>query len=122
MDRARMKTLFGHGLTALLVCCVILGLLMVLSNVFHPKNNRYEDGMIDSPANGAVGERQDTIDVLFVEDVHRFFAVLGRKDRIAFLFENDLFELAGGRIVFRDEDVEHTRTSFGSLVSVYHKT
>ena len=27
MDRARMKTLIGHGLTALLVCCVILTLL-----------------------------------------------------------------------------------------------
>lgn len=72
MDRARMKTLVGHGLTALLVCCVILGLLVVLSNVFHPKNNRYEDGMIDSPANGAVGERQDTIDVLFVGDSEVF--------------------------------------------------
>ena len=75
MNRTKTKDLIELGLKALLVLCVILGLLVLLSNVFHPKNNRYEDGMIDSPANGAVGERKDTIDVLFIGDSEVFINI-----------------------------------------------
>lgn len=67
-----MKRLLEIGFKAVLVCCATVLALMLLSEVFHPKNNQYEDGMIDSAANGAVGERKGSVDVLFVGDSEVF--------------------------------------------------
>ena len=75
MDRTKLKQLLKTGLKALVVCLVIAAALIVLSSVFHPKNNRYEDGMIDSPANGAIGETARSVDVLVVGDSEAFSSI-----------------------------------------------
>ena len=68
MMSERTQTILHTVLKAIIILAVMFGGLMVLSNVFYPRNNQYEYGMIDSAANGALGERADTVDVLFVGD------------------------------------------------------
>lgn len=50
---------------------VVASLVLIaggLSLLFMPKNNQAEFGMIDSVTNGAIGERENSLDVLFVGD------------------------------------------------------
>ncbi len=64
------------------VVLLLMGLLLAsaagLSVVFMPKDNRAECGMVEPVANGFLGEREHSIDVLFVGDseVYRAYSPL----------------------------------------------
>lgn len=53
---------------ALMVVASLALIALGLSRLFVPKNNQAEFGMIESVANGAMGERENSLDVLFVGD------------------------------------------------------
>lgn len=65
---ARFKMI---GVTVLVVASVAC-LLGVSSYVFQPKNNQVEFGMDDASANGILGERKNSLDVLFIGDSEAF--------------------------------------------------
>lgn len=51
---------------ALVIAGTAVGVLSLLSYIFYPKNNQDGFGMIDSSANGIMGERSQSIDALFI--------------------------------------------------------
>lgn len=57
--------LYFKSVSFLLILCIIL---LAGSYVFHPKDNRMEAGMEELAANGILGERKNSIDVLFLGD------------------------------------------------------
>ena len=66
-----MKALFRC--IAFLACLVIL--LGIFSRMFLPKNNTYEDGIIDFLAKGYLGEPEQSLDVLILGDSVPRFAI-----------------------------------------------
>lgn len=54
--------------TVVVVLIVLVPNVLGLSALVQPKNNQAEFGMIEPAANGAIGERENSIDVLFVGD------------------------------------------------------
>ena len=57
---------------ALAMTIVLVFLLSLGSFIVHPKSNEPDFGMINSAANGAIGEAEDSIDVLFIGDSEAF--------------------------------------------------
>lgn len=55
-------------ITALLFLAGLTGLLILASFLFMPKNNSADFGIEEASANGILGEKKGTIDVLFVGD------------------------------------------------------
>lgn len=66
-----MRALWGLFVRLVTGVAVIVAMVVAgrwLSRVFQPKNNQAEFGMIEPAANGFLGEREGSIDVLFVGD------------------------------------------------------
>lgn len=62
-----------QSLGCMLGVATVTGLLLVaLSVLFYPKNNQQAFGMTNEAANGILGERKGSIDVLFVGDSEAF--------------------------------------------------
>lgn len=57
---------------ALAVVATTALLLLALSLLFYPKNNQQAFGMTNEAANGVLGERDNSIDVLFIGDSEAF--------------------------------------------------
>lgn len=64
MKKERVK----QGLSCLIFLLILLLVLIVLSRLFEPKNNREDFGMGEMKANGILGEKENTIDVIAVGD------------------------------------------------------
>lgn len=63
-----MKQGIKKAVGSLFFSAGLIALLVVLSMIFIPKNNMKAFGMEDVPANGILGEKADTIDVVIVGD------------------------------------------------------
>lgn len=63
-----MKYYFSLLFKTISFLLILLLLLSVGSHLFHPKDNRMESGMEEVAANGILGEKKDSIDVLFLGD------------------------------------------------------
>ena len=61
-----------YALRTVAAAVVLLVVLAVLSHVVMPKNNQREFGQIDARANGVMGEREGSVDVLFLGDSEAF--------------------------------------------------
>lgn len=59
---------FSNIFKPLLFTIILIVLLLISSRIFIPKNNIEEFGMQQISANGILGEKENTIDVLFVGD------------------------------------------------------
>ena len=53
----------------------LLGILLGLSALFQPKNNMSEFGMEEVSANGILGERRDSVDLLVLGDSEAYSSV-----------------------------------------------
>lgn len=62
-------------ITFLVFCSGLVVLLIVSSAIFMPKNNMTEFGMEEMTANGILGEKENSIDVLFVGDSETYSSV-----------------------------------------------
>lgn len=64
-----------EALRCALIAVLVAALLLVsLSKLFYPKNNQQAFGMTNEAANGILGEREQSIDVLFIGDSEAFSA------------------------------------------------
>ncbi len=68
MKQSRVISIIKGVVVTALTAALALGGLIEGSRIFLPKNNDPAWGMIDAPAHGAMGEREDSIDVLFIGD------------------------------------------------------
>lgn len=62
-------------LKAIAFLLILTIILVILSLLFSPKNNTKEFGMYDVNANGVLGERDNTIDVLIVGDSEAYTSI-----------------------------------------------
>ena len=69
----REELLKALGCASAVVAVVAL-LLLALSMLFYPKNNQQAFGMTNEAANGILGEREHSIDVVFIGDSEAFSA------------------------------------------------
>lgn len=70
-----MKYIISKVLRCVAFLLVLASLLMLVSFGFAPKNNLSEDGMDNIEANGILGEKTNTIDVLIVGDSESYSSV-----------------------------------------------
>lgn len=67
------KDRIARALVCALAVVLVTGLLLLLlSMLFYPKNNQQAFGMTNEEANGVLGERENSIDVLFIGDSEAF--------------------------------------------------
>ena len=57
-----------QALSCLVFLLILLFVLLALSRLFEPKNNREDFGMKEMKANGILGEKENTVDVIAVGD------------------------------------------------------
>lgn len=78
----KYQNIFKAGIFILILCCLI----GILSYVFTPKNNFKEFGMENVEINGILGEKENTIDVLFMGDseVYASFSPMQMYDEYGF--------------------------------------
>ena len=55
---------------------ILLGLLLIVGLIFHPKNNDYKSGMQERIANSILAEPENTIDVVFLGDSEAYCAFI----------------------------------------------
>ena len=67
-----LKNLIGTFAFALIVIMLLVG----LSYLFMPKNNQLQFGMEDVAANGILGEKPNTIDVLVIGDSEAYSSII----------------------------------------------
>ncbi len=63
-----MRNILKKTVGSISFMCGLLALLILLSNVFVPKNNDKKNGMDDVTANGILAEKENTVDVLIIGD------------------------------------------------------
>lgn len=63
-----MKAIYKTIFSSSLFIAILAFILMTVSYLFIPKSNHPGFGMIDVEANGILGEKENTIDVLFLGD------------------------------------------------------
>ena len=63
-----MKIYVKRLITAILFIAGLWGMIILSSNLFAPKSNEPDNGMEFAEANGILGEKKNTIDVLFLGD------------------------------------------------------
>lgn len=55
---------------------ILVFILLILSHIFNPKNNSEEFGMHETRANGILGEKEDTIDIVVVGDSETYTSII----------------------------------------------
>lgn len=63
-------------MTALLFTAGMTALLLIFSYIFMPKNNMKDHGMEESRANGILGEKNNTIDILVIGDSESYTSII----------------------------------------------
>lgn len=63
-----MRNILKKTVGSISFMCGLLALLVLLSNVFVPKNNDKKSGMDDVTANGILAEKENTVDVIIIGD------------------------------------------------------
>ncbi len=74
-----MRNILKKTVGSISFMCGLLALLILLSNVFIPKNNDKKSGMDDVTANGILAEKENTVDVLIIGDSESYSAVVPMK-------------------------------------------
>lgn len=67
-----MKTIYKHTLSIFLFITLLVIILLAVSNIFAPKTNRKENGMRDVRINAILGEKDNSLDVIFLGDSEAF--------------------------------------------------
>ncbi len=70
-----VKTILSRLLKCAAFLLILLSLLLLLSRAFAPGNNSAEGGMDNVEANGILGERKSSVDVLIVGDSEAYSSV-----------------------------------------------
>ena len=71
-----MRIFLKHTVRCLLFLAILLGLLLLASQIFIPKNNIMGDGMRDAMANGILTEPAGTIDALILGDSETYSSMI----------------------------------------------
>lgn len=71
-DKTKAVKLMRRMGAVLLAALLVLAMLVSTSYLFAPKNNQEEFGMTNAAANGVMGERSNSLDVLFIGDSEAF--------------------------------------------------
>ena len=75
MTETQKKNTLKTAGCALAVITVVGIALITLSILFYPKDNRKSFGMVDTAANGIMGERSNSIDVVFIGDSEAYSSI-----------------------------------------------
>ena len=123
-----------HSIAFVIFVLGLVGLLVLSGLVVIPKNNTAEAGMLDVGANGILGEKENTVDTLFIGDSLAYCAFIPMKiweetGSTSYVCATDLQELQytaemvenalsrqSPKIVFMEADAIYRKINLGTLL------
>lgn len=129
-----MKQNIQNMLKTVCFITLLMGLLILASYIFEPKNNYKEFGMNEIEANGILGEKEETIDVVVVGDSETYSAISpmqlweehgmtsyvcgtsGQPMNLSLQFVETVFERQSPKVIIMETNAIYRKNDIGSFL------